>query len=197
MVWGSCVGAGAFVEITHHTISVLFHKARSTKHFIGSKNWFAQQNSCVQVCWHYLLPVVQFNFSALQEQGGAAGGEQILLLLSLQCPVPGPWLSLGWGTGSQTLQSSLTLVHGSSTNHLWLQRAVCTVKRSCWVWTRAEVQPWSASAVSRLGSLQGTSFLKGGAIKNIFRKGLFLCAYSQNGPRVKSILAVFPSLIYS
>lgn len=38
--------------------------------------------------------------------------------------------------------------------------------------------------LSRLGSLQGRSFLKGGALKNIFRKGLFLCAYSQNGPRV-------------
>lgn len=97
MVWGLCVEAGAFVEMPHRTVSALFHKARSMKHFTDSKSELAQQSSCVQVCWQYLQLTLQFNF-ALQVQRGTASGEQILLLLlSLPSPAPSPWLSLGWG----------------------------------------------------------------------------------------------------
>lgn len=50
--------------------------------------------------------------------------------------------------------------------------------------------------LSRLASFQRRSFLKGKVAENIFRKGLFVFAYSRNGLRVKARLAAFPSSVH-
>lgn len=51
------------------------------------------------------------------------------------------------------------------------------------------------SALTKFAPCQRGPFLKGGVAKNVFRKGLFAFACSQNGSRAKPILAAFLSCI--
>lgn len=108
------------------------------------------------------------------------------------CP-PARGFSLGWDDkqpDSAILTPSTWYVVSQK-----FQDAICTIRVTAESERELKFSPW-LPMLSRLTSLQRRSLLKGGVAKDVLRKGLFMFAYSQNGPRVKPIVAALPSLIY-